>query len=572
LIFKNTLRAQFVPFLFLPLLFQLEPILAATAPPQLSLEQTSVTVPVVQGSNGTSQFLDAFNIGGGTLSLTVSSNVTWLSATIGTDQVCGLRGGCYPITIALNTASLATGTYTGILTFTDPNALDSPQDLTVTVQVGGDVPSNLVFYVAPGGSASSSFTTGGGGSAKVSANTSWLTVSSATSGGVTTLTVQAKASSTMTANAYNGTITVSGSKFAPDNKPIAVVLNVTTQPIAQPSSSTVSFTIAQGANQQSTPVAISNAGQGTLTVSGVTATAANSGTWLTATTVTGGISITANPSGLTPDTYTGTVTVASNAANSSVVIPVQLTVEAQGPPTAFAGGAVNNGTFANGEPLAQGDIVALFGTQFTYGDAKGATSLPLSTTVNGVQVLVNGTAAPLFYVGPGQVNFELPIDAATGNGTVQVVRDGQAGNLISVDIASRVPRFIVYGAGYGVVTQSNGATLTGTPGTTPLKAGDVAVIYAVGLGPTSKTVASGTASPLSPLATVPGTTKVCFGDETPFYQAPCATASFTGLTPDAVALYQITFTVPEGLTSKNNTILLLLVDNIESTPVPVSIQ
>ena len=51
---------------------------------------------------------------------------------------------------------------------------------------------------------------------------------------------------------------------------------------------------------------------------------------------------------------------------ASVVIPVQLTVVAQGPPVAFAGGVVNNGTFGSGEPVAQGDIAAVFGSQFTY--------------------------------------------------------------------------------------------------------------------------------------------------------------------------------------------------------------
>ena len=68
-----------------------------------------------------------------------------------------------------------------------------------------------------------------------------------------------------------------------------------------------------------------------------------------------------------PGIYTGTVTIASNAANSSVAVPVQFTVEAQTAPIAYAGGAVNNGTFASGESLAQGDIAAVFGDQLTLG-------------------------------------------------------------------------------------------------------------------------------------------------------------------------------------------------------------
>jgi uncharacterized protein (TIGR03437 family) len=565
LILKNILSARFLPLLFLP-------VSILSAAPRLNLDQTSVTVPVVQGTNGPMQYVDAFNIGSGTLSLTATSNVTWLTATIGTDTLCGLSGGCYPITIALGTSSLATGIYTGTLTIADPKAIDSPQNITVTVQVGGDVPANLVFYLAPGGSSSSSFTTGSAVKATVSADTPWLRVSSAVSDGVTTVTVKATASTSMAAKAYDGTVTISGSKFAPDNQPVSVVLNVTTEPIVQLSSNAVSFTIAQGAIKQTIPVAVTNGGQGTLTVSKVTATAANSGTWLTAVAVAGGVSITADPTGLTPDIYTGTVTVASNADNSSVPIAVQLTVEVPGPPIAFAGGAVNNADFANGEPLAQGDIAAVFGTQFTYGASQGATTLPLLTKMNGVQVLVNGVAAPLFSVLAGQIDFEVPIDAATGNGTIQIVRNGQPGNLIYVDINARVPRILEYGAGYGVVTEPNGATLTGTPSTQPVKAGDVIVLYAIGLGPTSPSVVSGTGSPSSPLAEVPGTTQVCFGPESPFYQAPCAKASFAGLTPDSVALYQLTVTVPPGLPSGTNTMLLLVVDGISSTPVTLDVQ
>jgi len=568
---KNTLSMRFVPFLFL-----FAASLSAT--PRLELVQTSVTVPVVQGSNGPTQVIDSFNIGDGTLNLTASSSVSWLTATVGTNTVCGLSGGCYPISIALNTSSLATGTSTGTVTVADPNALDSPQSITVIVEVGGDVPGSLTFYVAPGGTTSSSFTTGSAVKTTVSASTPWLTVSSATSQGITTVTVQATASSSMAASAYNGTVTISGSKFAPDNQQVSVTLNVTAEPIVQASSSTVSFTIAQGANAQTTAIAVTDAGQGTLTISGVTAAAANSGTWLTVAFAPGPsdstvITITADPTGLTPNTYAGTVTIASNAVNPSVVIPVELTVVAQGPPLASAGGVVNNGTFGANEPLAQGDIVAVFGSQFTYGDAQGATSLPLQTIMNGVQVLVNGTAAPIYYVSPGQINFEIPIDASTANGgggTVQVVRNGQPGNLVYVDINAQAPRFIVYDGGYGIMTTPQGA-LTGIP-SSPVKVGDTIVIYALGLGPTSPPVASGTASPSSPLAKVPGTTQVCFGVESPFHQSPCATALFSGLTPGFVGLYQINVTIPAGIPSGNSTISLLLVNNVESTPVQLAVQ
>lgn len=570
MILKNTLSVRVAPFLIILFAASL------SATPRLNLAATSVTAPVVQGSNGPTQYIDAFNLGDGKLNLTATSNVTWLVPTVGSLTVCGLRPSCYPITIALQTSSLAAGSYTGILTFTDSNALDSPQTISVTAEIGGDVPGNLVFYLAPGGSTSSSFTTGSTVTAKLSANTPWLTVATSTTAGVTTVAVQAKASSSMAANDYNGTITISGSKFSPDNKQVAVLLHVTTEPIAQLSSASLSFTIAQSAKKQAVPVAITNAGQGTLTVSSVTAAAASSGTWLSAATVSGGMTITADPTGLAAGSYQGTVTVASNALNNSVVVPVSLSVEAQAPPLAFAGGVVNNGTFGNGEPVAQGDIVALFGDQFTYDDPVGASALPLETKLNGVQVLVNGIAAPLFFVSSGQINFEVPIDASTasgGGGTVQVVRNSQPGNKVYVDINARVPRFILFGGvgPYAVMT-TPGGVLTGIP-THPVKVGDTIVIYAIGLGPTSPPVPSGTASPGgNSLANVPGTTQVCFGAETPFQKVPCATPIFTGLTPGFVGLYQINVTVPSGVKSGNGQMSLFLVDNISSDIVQLAVQ
>ena len=539
---------------------------ALGAAPRLNITQNSFTVLVLPGSNGTTQVADAFNIGDGQLNLTVSSNVSWLVPTLGAKGVCGLRGGCIPIQMALQTASLAKGSYTGTVTVADPNAVDAPQSITVNVAVDGSVPDELEFFLAPGNSASASFATGSGAKAAVSNNTPWLAATVSKGVGAT---ATVKAGSSMAASDYNGTVTITASTFTPDNKHIAVLLHVTTQPIVQPSSTALQFQIATSGNKQTTPVAISNAGQGTLTVSSVTAAAA-SGTWLTSATVTGGISVTADPTGLAAKTYLGTVTIASNAANSSVVIPVQLTVEPPTPPVALAGGVVNNGTFAGLEPLAQGDIVALFGDQLTYGDPQSAASLPLATLLGDIQVLVNGKAAPVYYASPGQINFEIPIDAATGDGTVQVVRGSQPGNKAYIHIASRAPRFLLIGGGpYAIMTTPQGA-LTGIP-SHPVKVGDVVVIYTIGLGPTTPSVPSGTASPVSPLAEVKVPTQVCFGVLTPFFEPPCTTPQFVGLTPSFVGLYQINVTIPAGIPS-GTTPFTFSVDNNGSDVVQLPVQ
>jgi len=545
----------------------------ASAAPRLVLSQTAFTVSIAPGANGPSQSVDAANLGDGSLNLSVASSVNWLAPTVGAAHPCsGGTGTCVTVQIALQTSSLAKGTFTGRVTISDPNAVDAPQFVTVTVQVGGTVPDKIEYFLPPGGVASTRFTTASVVNTTVSNNSPWLSVSLDGTGTFVfnvPYKLTASAATNMAVGDYNGTVAITGSSFPPDNKTISVLLHVTTQPILQTSSNNVQFSVAAGATKQTAFVGISNGGQGTLTISNVTATAA-SGSWLSAQSVSNGtlIQITADPTGLTPNTYPGTVTVTSNAANATVTISVQLVVEPQTPPIVFAGGVVNNGTFGGGEALAQGDIVAVFGDQFTAGDPMGAPSLPLPTSLNGTQVLVNGVPAPVYFISSGQVNFQIPIDAAIGKGTVSVVRNGQQGNQAFVTITDRAPRFLLLPGNFAIMTTATG-TLTGNS-SNPVKAGDVVVIYTIGLGPTNPVVPSGTASPGSPLAIVP-TTKACYGFSTPFSAAPCTDVAFAGLTPGFVGLYQINTTIPAGLSS-GNVPFSFTVNGVQSNFVQLAVQ
>ena len=117
---------------------------ALTAAPQLRLSTASIgPLNIAVGQNGPTQSIEAGNIGDGSLSLTATSNVAWITASIGGSHVCssvpGSGGNCVSVQIALPTASLPKGIQTGIVTVSDPNAIDSPQNITVTVQMGGAV-------------------------------------------------------------------------------------------------------------------------------------------------------------------------------------------------------------------------------------------------------------------------------------------------------------------------------------------------------------------------------------------------------------------------------------------------
>ncbi len=64
-------------------------------------------------------------------------------------------------------------------------------------------------------------------------------------------------------------------------------------------------------------------------------------------------------------------------------------------------------------------IASVFGTNFAPGNAS-ATAVPLPTTLSGTQIFVSGVAARLFFVGPGQGNFQVPTFTAPGTATVVV--------------------------------------------------------------------------------------------------------------------------------------------------------
>lgn len=528
------------------------------AAPKLRLTQTAIgPVSFATGTNGTiQQTVEAYNAGDGSLSLKATSNVTWISPSIGAAHACSSgSGSCFPVNLALQTSSLAAGTYTGTVTIADPNALDAPQTITVTVQPGGAVPDSLSFYVAPNGSSQSASFTAGKELAVTTATQSggqWLSVRLEGGGSFRfsyPYTVNASHLSGMAEGTYNGTIRTANSNLASENKTVNVALRVTSQPISQ--AAVAPFKIAQNTPKQTQNILIANAGLGKLAVSGVTAATQSGGNWLMAKQLDAPydsyVAVTADPTSASPGLYQGTVTVASNAANGSLTIPVRLEVTAQASPTAFYQGVVNNATFEAG-PVAQGELVALFGDQLAYADPKQATTLPLPTDLSGAKVYVNDRPAPIYYASYSQINFQIPYDAAIGDAVLRVERDGQRGNSIGVPIVKAAARLMRLGIGdYGIIINPDGSfAVPSSIGIGhPAKAGDTQVVYALGLGPTVPVVATGAGAPGGPLAQVAPTPQVYLGGSVLGGAEPI-TPLFVGLTPGFVGLYQINFTIPDS--------------------------
>ena len=232
------------------------------------------------------------------------------------------------------------------------------------------------------------------------------------------------------------------------------------------------------------------------------------------------------------------------ATGGRMTASTQLTTTAM--PEIGAGGIVNSGNFAADQHLAPGTVTSIFGTNMARSEAVAAT-VPLPTTLGGVQVLVNGKPAPLFYVSPTQINFQLPWELSTANETFADSPDGSYQPIYTIrvqdgDLSSNLsyltgqkdsPQVMVYGANLAVAQDSSWATIGPS---NPAKPRDTITVYLLGVNSFSAAPQTGAASPDN-LIRFAGQVSAWVGSQ-------AAAISFSGLTPQGVGLEQVNLEVP----------------------------
>ena len=192
---------------------------------------------------------------------------------------------------------------------------------------------------------------------------------------------------------------------------------------------------------------------------------------------------------------------------------------------------VNAAGFGNA-PLAPGMGAALFGANLSAETvvAAGGGSLPVSLA--GTSITVNGVPAPLFFAGPGQVNFLVPFGISGPMGEV-VLRSERGEATVKVPQTPASPASFLFGTDPSVYNGSGSRVWNFSPA----HPGDELVLFANGLGAVEPEVPSGSLAPSEPLAhTVLLPTIRIDGRE--------AAVRFSGLTPGFVGLYQVNFVVP----------------------------
>lgn len=244
------------------------------------------------------------------------------------------------------------------------------------------------------------------------------------------------------------------------------------------------------------------------------------------------------------------------------------------PASVAAVSAVSAASFTSGS-LASDSIAALFGTGMASSTVS-ATTTTLPTTLGGVQVQITdslGTVrnAPLFFVSPTQINFQVPTGTAAGNATVSVLLNGSAvgsGNATIANVApglftanvtgKGVPAAVVYRIkadgtqSYEPVAQYNSTQNTYV--VTPIDLGDSTdQVFLVGYGTGLRNRSSLSAV----TATIGGTSAV---------------VSYAGAQGLYVGLDQVNIAIPRSLATRGNVDLVLNVDGQPANTVTINIK
>lgn len=230
-------------------------------------------------------------------------------------------------------------------------------------------------------------------------------------------------------------------------------------------------------------------------------------------------------------------------------------------PSISASGVVDAASFR--AFVSPGGLTSVFGTELS-GVTAAATSLPLPTTLAGVRVQVAGVDAPLLFVSPRQINFQVPFEAPIGSVPIVVITGTQQSAAQLATVATYAPATFVNPATGRPIIQRHpdGALITEENRAKP---GDTLIIYVTGIGGLDVEPASGAAASDEPLSTSTVTPTVTVG-------AVPVEVLFAGLAPNFVGLGQINIVLPNELPQANGLPLVIIYGNRRSQSLALLMQ
>jgi xyloglucan-specific exo-beta-1,4-glucanase len=233
-------------------------------------------------------------------------------------------------------------------------------------------------------------------------------------------------------------------------------------------------------------------------------------------------------------------------------------------PSFTANGVTNGASFA--DALTRGAVATIFGVNMApAGSAAEAAFVPLPTSLNGVMVSVDSFPAPLWYVSPGQINFQIPWDAAlSGTSTIQIYNGLGVSSAVPVPLAPYAPGIFQYssesGAAEGVITHADYSLVTAAD---PAAPGEEIIVWMTGFGDVAVIPDTGFGTPLGVTATLLPTATLS--------GAPI-TVNYAGLTYGAIGLAQVAVTLPATLPAGNPLSLVVTAGGVSSQSVSLWVE
>jgi uncharacterized protein (TIGR03437 family) len=191
-------------------------------------------------------------------------------------------------------------------------------------------------------------------------------------------------------------------------------------------------------------------------------------------------------------------------------------------------------------------------------------------------VFGNALAVPIFFASSGQLNVQIPWELQGAEAMLTANVNGVNSAPVAVPLATFSPGlFTMDGSGFGqgaIQIVGTGGALAAPPGafnqpqpSRPARRGEALSIFATGLGPVTNTPPTGAASPLNPLSETMVAPAVTIG-------GVAQKVTFHGLTPNAVALYQVNIEVAAGTPSGEQAPVVLTIGGKTSNTVTVAID
>jgi uncharacterized protein (TIGR03437 family) len=573
---------------------------------------------VAQGGVIPPQTFGVRNIGTGAVPWTASTST--LPAGLGWLQVTPASGTSDAaqsppaVTVSVKPDGLAAGVYYGIVQVDAPTAANSPQVLTVFLQVlpaGADTaamlgPGSLLFNAAPGGESpgSQDLTI-----YNITAKAKSFRSSVVADAGLTLFTLPIDATldpqqptrivvqpftSGLGAGVYNGTVTLQFSDGRVNRVNVKVIVAsgagtlTTNSPDSLRREQGSALTVEACTPKKLVPILTTMPDSFELSVGWPAALAAqvhdDCGTPLESGSVTVSFSNGDTPvqlqlqqggrwEGTWPTRGGGqshvTLHLHAEGAQSQIAGDQQVAgslLEQQQPPVFDAAGIV--GVF--GGPaytaLAPGAVISIYGDRLAEITAA-APAFPLQTTLagTGTQVTMQGRKMPLYYGSQGQVNAVVPYGVNINAPQQMIVqRENTLSLPIQVNLAPAQPALLGSAGAITAFPAGGGAPYT-VSSDTPAHAGDTVVFYCVGLGAVSPAVPDGgLPSQLSTAANAKDA-QLLIGSQ-------LASVSFMGLTSQFPGLYQVNAMVPQGTTKNGAVPVVLNIGGQSSQPITMAIQ